>query len=40
LTLLPVVCPPQARVKLGKNKIWKPSIEESISGFLLHIKVY
>ncbi|KYN00534.1 hypothetical protein ALC62_08692, partial [Cyphomyrmex costatus] len=39
LTLLPVICPPQARVKINKSKIWKPSIAESISGFLLHTKV-
>ncbi|XP_036148758.1 uncharacterized protein LOC105835274 isoform X2 [Monomorium pharaonis] len=38
LSLLPVVCPPQARVKFDKNKLWKPSIAESISGFILHIK--
>lgn len=39
LTLLFMVRLPQARVKIGKSKIWKPSIAESISGFILHIKI-
>lgn len=37
LSLLPSVCPPQARLKTSQGRLWKVSIADSRQGFILQV---
>lgn len=40
LSLIPVLCPSNVRLRIpGGNKIWRPTIAESVDAFICHIKV-
>ncbi|XP_024883588.1 uncharacterized protein LOC112462188 [Temnothorax curvispinosus] len=40
LFLIPVLCPSNARLRIsGGNKIWRPTIAESMDAFICHIKI-
>lgn len=39
LSLIPVLCPSNIRLRIGGHKIWRPTIVESIDSFICHIKV-